>query len=376
MEISTIIIVLILGIGAFQGIVFGIILLRNNGQKKVSNQILAGILFLLSYRLTIQILRLFGLGYYDTWYYFMLDISWLTPALLYFYVKAQVLPDFKIRKKDRIHFLPVIIQIIISEFVRFQNFYWDGTRESLSWLGYWGYVVWMNNSTIYIIASILIIYYASKAQKLLNTIPPNVKFEKDHKKWLKRIVFSFKIYFSIVLFILLLDLIFYRITTEDSYFYFIRFYYYPFFIGLSGLTYWVGLEGFRRRNEIGATIKEMISDDDRKRLIEIDQILEKTMEDDKLYKNPNLSLNKTAEKLNVKPYLLSKSLSEIKKQKFNDYINKIRVDEVRRLISQPENKHYTLLALAMEAGFNSKSSFNRAVKKHLGISPNEIKNLD
>jgi len=49
------------------------------------------------------------------------------------------------------------------------------------------------------------------------------------------------------------------------------------------------------------------------------------------------------------------------------------VKEVSALMQDPDNDKYTLLSLAYEAGFNSKSSFNRAVKKHLGVSPSELK---
>ncbi|MEL7065514.1 MAG: helix-turn-helix domain-containing protein, partial [Bacteroidota bacterium] len=57
----------------------------------------------------------------------------------------------------------------------------------------------------------------------------------------------------------------------------------------------------------------------------------------------------------------------------NEYVNTWRVKEVQQLLKEPQNQKYTLLSIALEAGFNSKSSFNRAVKKHLGISPSELK---
>ena len=66
-------------------------------------------------------------------------------------------------------------------------------------------------------------------------------------------------------------------------------------------------------------------------------------------------------------------MSDVKQIKFSDYINAYRVSEVKELVNKPENKSYTLLSIAYDAGFNSKSSFNRAVKKHLGVSPSELK---
>ncbi|MEO1451905.1 MAG: AraC family transcriptional regulator, partial [Bacteroidota bacterium] len=132
MEISTIILILVLAIGSIQGIVYSLILFKSTHHNKTANRILATILILLSYRLLVEILRLFGLGHYDEWYYLMLDLSWIHGALIYFYTKAQTQPRIRFSQKHLIHLLPVVIQIIVSIFVRLQNLYWDGTRESLT----------------------------------------------------------------------------------------------------------------------------------------------------------------------------------------------------------------------------------------------------
>ena len=97
------------------------------------------------------------------------------------------------------------------------------------------------------------------------------------------------------------------------------------------------------------------------------------MEKDKLFKDQELSLNSIAKQLNIKPYLISKSLNEVYNKRFNDFVNEYRVKEVQSLLQNSDNSKYTLLSIAMDAGFNSKSSFNRAVKKQLGILPSELK---
>ena len=373
MDLGTIVIILLLAIGSIQGLIYGFILLKSTKYNKLANRILAIILLLLSYRLSIQIMRLFGLGYYDGWYYVMIDISWVYGALIYFYTKAHTQPVFKFSRKDWVHFLPLIIQIICSVFVRLQNLYWDGTRESLSWLGYYGYVVWMNNSTIYIVASILIIVYAYKSQKLLNSVNERFEINSSKLSWIKRIIKSFLIYFSLVLCVLLVDLLIYKSLNDGFYFYFTRFYYYPFFIGIAIITYWIGLEGFSRRNDPELSIKAFINPDELERLKDISKKLENAMEKDKLFKDQELSLNSIAKQLNIKPYLISKSLNEVYNKRFNDFVNEYRVKEVQSLLQNSDNSKYTLLSIAMDAGFNSKSSFNRAVKKQLGILPSELK---
>ncbi|WP_165389034.1 helix-turn-helix domain-containing protein [Aquimarina brevivitae] len=318
-------------------------------------------------------MRLFGLGYYDGWYYIMIDLSWVHGALIYFYTKAQTQPNLKIQKKQWIHLLPVGIQIICSVFVRLQNIYWDGTRESLSWLGYYGYVVWMNNPTIYIIASLLIIGYAYKSRKLIEDIQEIYEISNTKLKWIKRIVNAFLLYFCLVFIILLADLVIYTSANQESYFYFTRFYYYPFFIGIAILTYWIGVEGFSRRNDPEIEIKKHITNEEQQKLQELADKLEAIMKTDKLYKNQELSLQKLAQALETKSYLISRCLSVIFDKRFNDYINAYRVKEVQELLKDADNSKYTLLSLALEAGFNSKSSFNRAIKKQLGVSPSDLK---
>ncbi len=368
-----IILVLVLAIGSIQGVVFGTILFKSTAFNKTANRILAVLLFLLSYRLMVQIMRIFGLGHYDGWYYVMLDLSWVHGALIYFYTLAQTQANFQFKRKDWVHFLPLLIQIICSVFVRLQNLYWDGTRESLSWLGYYGYVVWMNNSTIYLVASALIIWYTYQARNLLHSASQPLDISSPKLAWIKRIVTSFLIYFSVVLLVLILDMVIFQSANQGNYFYFTRFYYYPFFIGISMLTYWIGLEGFSRRNDPETSIKDAPDPNERERLQRVAEKLNRAMIEQALYKDPELSLNSLADHLEIKPYLISKSLSEVLNKRFSDFVNEYRVKEVQALLQDSANEKYTLLSLAQEAGFNSKSSFNRAVKKQLGITPSQLK---
>lgn len=373
MSTTEIFLIIILCLGALQGLIFGIILMRSRNHNRAANRILAVLLFLFSYRLLVQVIRLFGIGYYDGWYYIIVDLSWVHGALLYFYTRALTRPNFRLHKRDWLHFIPLVLQIGFSVFVRLQNLYWDGTRESLSWLGFWGYVVWMNNPTIYIVASTLIVYYAYRSEKLLRVTGESVEIKADRLRWIRRIIRSFKIYFALVLVILLVDLLAFTATSDSSYFYFTRFYYYPFFLGMAILTYWIGMEGFARRDQDGFILKKTLTHPEKERLEVIAQALQSAMSEEKVFTDPEISMTSLAKHLGVKPYLLSRCLNELMNKKFTNYINEHRVAEVQRLLQDPKNAKYTLLSLALEAGFNSKSSFNRAVKKQLGISPNALK---
>lgn len=372
---ASVLLLIIYCLGAVQGAFFGIALLRNdNDQSKAANKLLSIILFLLSYRLLVQSLRIFGIGYYDTWYYFMIDVNWAFGPLLFFYVKALVVPNHKFSKQDLLHFLPLAVQGIFSEFVRLQNLCWDGTRESLSWLGYWGYVAWMNMPIVNLVASAIIVIYSVKSFKLLRAQKSQPIVKEDNSAWIQRIILSFAIYFTLIFGVLIIDLGSYG--DLPWYFHFERFYYYPYFIGLAILTYWLGFEGYKRRNQIGLVYKSELSQSDKSQLMEVLKVLKESMEKDQLYRDQELTLKSLGEKIEIKPYLISKALAEIEGVNFRDFLNLWRLQEFQRIMNTPEMKNYDLLSLAMEVGFNSKSSFNRAVKKHFGVAPSELRSVN
>ena len=243
MEPLQILLVVLLSIGAIQGIVYGIILWLHNGQNKTANRFLATILFFFSYRLIVEILKLFYIGFYDFWYHILLEFNWVYGALIFFFVKALITPNFKLKLRiDWIHFLPVIIEFLWSNFIKSQNFFWDGTRESLSWLGYYGYVVWMQFPTQYLICTGLIIYYTHKAEQLLKTANnETVNIIPTQTKWIIRILKVLRMYSILVIIIVLIDLLFFDYA-------FNKWYHYPVFIGMALVTYWLGLEGFNKKD--------------------------------------------------------------------------------------------------------------------------------
>ena len=95
------------------------------------------------------------------------------------------------------------------------------------------------------------------------------------------------------------------------------------------------------------------------------------MVDHKIYKNAELSLSDLASNLEIHPNYLSQIINKIEKKAFYDYVNWYRVEEFKRLVAIPDNKQFTLMSLAYDCGFNSKSSFNRYFKKISGKTPTQ-----
>ncbi|QIX62986.1 helix-turn-helix transcriptional regulator [Hymenobacter sp. BT18] len=89
------------------------------------------------------------------------------------------------------------------------------------------------------------------------------------------------------------------------------------------------------------------------------------------YLEPELTLGELATQLRTNTSWLSRVINTGCGQNFNDFVNEYRVREAERRLRDPQFRQYTLLALALAAGFNSKSTFNRVFKKLRGQTPSE-----
>lgn len=98
------------------------------------------------------------------------------------------------------------------------------------------------------------------------------------------------------------------------------------------------------------------------------------METDKPYLDAELTLSGLAQKLNISRGKLSELINEGIGSNFYDFVNYYRVEEVKKLMTDPSKKNYSLLGLAMDAGFKSKSTFNLIFKRVTGLTPTEYKN--
>ena len=96
------------------------------------------------------------------------------------------------------------------------------------------------------------------------------------------------------------------------------------------------------------------------------------METEKPFLIPELTLNQLAEKVSIPPRSLSEVINSIFHQNFFDYINSYRIQEAKQLLMN-SNDNKTILYILLEVGFNNKSVFNNAFKKHTGMTPTQWK---
>ncbi|MFY0690047.1 MAG: helix-turn-helix transcriptional regulator [Cyclobacteriaceae bacterium] len=90
------------------------------------------------------------------------------------------------------------------------------------------------------------------------------------------------------------------------------------------------------------------------------------------YKEPKLTLNRLAEKIERPPYLVRQAIIQREGMNFNEYVNSFRIKEVQRILNE-NSSTYTIEGIALDVGFSSPSSFYQAFKKFVNCTPVEYK---
>lgn len=116
--------------------------------------------------------------------------------------------------------------------------------------------------------------------------------------------------------------------------------------------------------------KKLLSDHD---LQEMKSDLLQLMKDKKPFLNPELSLFKLASQLNISSHLLSYIINKGCNENFYQFINRYRIEEAKKMIHDPNMEHLSLMGIAFEVGFNSKTVFNTTFKKSTNLTPSEFK---
>ncbi|OUL60133.1 AraC family transcriptional regulator [Flavobacterium sp. AJR] len=97
------------------------------------------------------------------------------------------------------------------------------------------------------------------------------------------------------------------------------------------------------------------------------QKLENVMVEKELYKNPNLTLQDLSKEVTISSHQLSQFLNNNVGKNFTSYVNEFRINEACKIITS--NNKLTLESVGYDVGFNSKSTFFVAFKKHTGTTP-------
>ena len=114
------------------------------------------------------------------------------------------------------------------------------------------------------------------------------------------------------------------------------------------------------------TTKTLLLEEEQK---ELQNKLTAYFNEEKPYLDASLSLNTIAEILEISTNKASFLINEVIGMNFNEYVNSFRLRHFKKIVLLPENENFTLLGLAFESGFNSKTVFNSFFKKHENTTP-------
>ena len=154
-------------------------------------------------------------------------------------------------------------------------------------------------------------------------------------------------------------------------------YYYPMWISTSILIYWIGYSAYTRRNRV---VADLFIPEKQSKQTELSAKTEvyyheliNLMNGEKPFLNPDLNLQMLAEKLDISSGYLSQIINRNEDKNFFDFINTYRVNTFKEMIGKDEYNHLSILGIAFEAGFKSKSTFNLSFKKITGTTPSAFK---
>ena len=294
--------------------------------------------------------------------------------LLYFYIQSSLDKDFKLTKKLRFHFYPVIIDLVPQltalvyitgllcgifknhpqpwgNFIDRYNVYADIPR----WMSV-SYYVWMSAK-----------YLSSFKQKHHDAL----NGQTNNFKWLQQFIRVFTA-FQVIWFLYLVPYTIPRYTdimlnTFD---------WYPLYIPLAVIIYWLGIKGYivsQTETNLIKKAQPVNSNLSAETIVQIIASLKKSMTDDKLFLNPNLNLNILSEHTSIPQKTISFILNQNLNKSFSEFVNEYRIEAFKEKILQPETDNLTIAGIAVECGFSSQATFQRIFKQSTGVSPSEFR---
>lgn len=121
--------------------------------------------------------------------------------------------------------------------------------------------------------------------------------------------------------------------------------------------------------QIDVPKKQIVTDE---QLTVLKDRLNNLMQSEKPYLDSSLSLSKLAQLMQIGTHELSYLINTCFEDNFFNFVNRYRVEESKRLLLSGDYQHLSMIGIAFEAGFNSKTAFNTAFKKMVGMSPSEF----
>ena len=330
-------------------------------------------------------------GWYDNQPY--RDILFFTPLvhslaigpLLYLYVKAIFNSDFRIKGVNWLHLVPALLYLTVNSFFSLLDLFFFETYTLTNESEDPDFATWY---TYLSIASILIYLFLAikhyRQYKRFTAITTSFA-DQASLKWLQTFLYAFGLLsiMPVINAIMGNFEFFEKLRYFGPWNYYLAFAIVVYYIAIkayhvSSLSLYKVkfepqlLEVYEEADDLPLASNQEVTQD--AKLVSIKNELATLMENELLFERSDLTLAEVAKKLNTNAVILSKAVNQQFGLNFNDYINQYRVDAVIKRMALPQFKNQTLLAIAFDAGFNSKATFNRAFKKFTNKNPKEYLN--
>lgn len=328
-------------LGAFNGIVVGLYFLFFSKPKHLSNFFLGCLFLALSIRVGKSVFFYFYDTIADTYIQFGLFACWLIGPFLFFYINSAVKNDSSIRKKAALTLLPLSI---VGGIIMFM-YPWSNYPKLWGHLIRIIYAQWL----LFVILSGFVLYQYRKGI-----------FNNTRNK-------AFKIWLSSIYIGNLLICIAFNTSNYTSYIVGALSFSFVFYALVLLLLF------YKKRDRLLflETKKYQSNKIDTYEAHEIRERLQNLIITDDLYLDSNLTIGKISSLLQIPSVKISQTLNAYSNTNFNDYINSLRIEAAKKIIVNDNT--FTLEAIAMDCGFNSKSTFYNAFKKHTGTTPSKFR---
>ncbi len=365
---------IIILLGCLQGFILSALLFISAG-KNLAGRLLATLLFLLS----LASLNIY-LSESNTPWQVGVVLS-LVPTiilmpfgpLIYFYTRSVLDVSFRLRNKHKRQFLPVIIDVLPAIAGWILTIGYIVKSFSQNYLLQWGDVIDQYNSYSDIPRWISITGYLLLTKRFLSQYHATPKKQekqnhRNHLPWRTLFLNSFLV-FQLIWLVFLVPYIIpssrFEVLENVGY--------YPIYIPLAILIYWLGFKGYLHArltaNSSSGIASIQLSQLESERLI---KAIVKAMEVDKLYLEPDFNLSALVKHVRSQQRLVSHVLNNHFAQSFNSFVNYYRIEEVKRRLTDQASEHLTLSGIAFESGFNSQATFQRAFKQATHLTPKEF----
>ena len=365
-------------VGAVQGLFLSVLLFKKRSNHS-ANRILAVLVLLYSLYLVEPAIMRFVSNKVAAWYFtIVINIEFLFGPMHYQYTRLLTKKEKRYALKEILHYLPMFLSksylyavffktgLSLYEFIPICDQFYPGSVMSAM-------------STLLVIQGLI---YMILTLRLLRRYARDIRdryssLEHINLRWLRNITWASTGVWLTALVVHILDLSGFELFVHQGS--------YPVLIALTIFIYAMGYFGFQQSEIFGKGFslneREMKTQKYAKTRLDEStaenyyQQIEAYMRNQTPYTKPDLSLTEMSRELNIPEHHVSQVINNRIGMNFFQYVNQYRIEDVKKKLINREYSHLSILGIALDAGFNSKSAFNTVFKASTHMTPSQYRKI-